>query len=691
MTPLPPRFTPEPDPATLLGTSSNAARLFNEALKYHRSGALDRAETIYRLLLEKAAEHADLLHLLGVIAHQTGHSEEGLLLIDRAIAKNGAVADYHNNRGLALLRLDRAAEALTGFDRAIVLRADFADAHSNRGNALHKLDRLEDAAAAYRRALAVNPRHAEAHNNLGNILRSRGALAGAIDSWRQAIALRPGYPEALANLGAALTVLDRLEEAVEALRASLQSRPNHADTLVQLAETQRLAGRPRESLSAVERGLQAEPRHARLQIQKARALSAMQRPDEALAIIRQAAADFAGDANIAAELAQQLEYAGESDEATRAWHEVLRLDANDADALAGLIGLERQNLTPELLKRARQIADSADRSPADRRVLHKALGDQADRDRDYGRAMAHYDAANGIRAAELAAQGMVFDLEALRVSVDRQIAVFDKEMLRRLEDIGSRSPVPLFVVGMPRSGTSLCEQILASHAEVAGAGELNEIQAIARDLPKLLAGGKSVGEGYPACLQDLDQPAAGRLADRYLQRLRDIAADKSRVVDKHPINFRHLGLIAGLFPEAAIVHCRRDPRDTCFSCYAQNFDAPILWSLRLDSLGLYYREYERLMAHWYRVMPGRIHDFVYESVIDNLEAEARRLIDRCGLAWDPSCLDFHETRRVVRTASYRQVREPVYKRSVGKWRNYAAALDPLNATLSDPATGAPAG
>ncbi|MFM9844100.1 MAG: sulfotransferase [Dongiaceae bacterium] len=690
MTPLPPRFTPEPDPATLLGASFNVTRLFNEALKHHRSGALDRAETIYRLLLDRAAEHADLLHLLGVIAHQTCHYEEALLLIDRAIAKNGAVADYHNNRGLALLRLGRAAEALTGFDQAIALRADHADAHSNRGNALQQLDRLEDAMAAYRRALAANPRHAEAHNNLGNVLRMRGALAEAVDCWRQAIALRPGYPEALANLGAGLTALDRLEEGSEALRASLQFRPDHPDTLVQLAETQRLAGRPRESLAAVQRGLQVDPRNARLQIQKARSLSALQRPDEALAVIRQAAADFGGDADIGAELAQQLEYAGESEEAARAWHDVLRLEPDDADALAGLIGLERRNLAPELLVRARQIADSADRAPADRRVLHKALGDQADRDGDYRRAMAHYDAANDIRAAELAARGMAFDIEALRASVDRQIAVFDSALLRQLEDIGSRSPLPLFVVGMPRSGTSLCEQILASHAEVAGAGELNEIQVIARELPRLVAGGDSVSEGYPACLRDLDRSAAARLTDRYLQRLGDVAADKARVVDKHPINFRHLGLIAGLFPQAAIVHCRRDPLDTCFSCYAQNFDAPIPWTLRLDSLGLYYREYERLMAHWYRIMPGRIHDFVYETVIDNLEAEARRLIERCGLAWDRSCLAFHETRRVVRTASYRQVREPVYKRSVGKWRNYAAALDSLTKTLSGPATGSPA-
>ncbi len=679
---LPPRFTPEIDPASLLGTTFNASRLFNEAIKYHRNGALDRAETIYRLLLEKARDHADLLHLLGVIAHQTGHSGDALSLIDRAIAQNGAVPDYHNNRGLALLRLGRQAESLAAFDRAIALRAEFADAHSNRGNALQQMDRQAEAATAYRRALAINPRHAEAHNNLGNVLRRTGELAAAIDSWRQAIALRPGYPEALANLGAGLTAQDRLEEAIDAFRLSLQSRPAHGETLAQLAEALRLAGRPRESLAAADRGLQADPRHGRLLIQKARALGALQRPDDALAVIRQAVADFADDADLRAELAQLLEYAGERDEASGAWRAVLRIEPDDASALAGIIGLERERVAPELLARASEAADQAATPPANRRALHKALGDHADRAGDYGRAMSHYDAANRLRSAELAAQGTVFDIGALRAAVDRQIEFFDEDGLRRLQALGSTSTVPIFIVGMPRSGTSLCEQILASHSEVAGAGEINEMQAIARELPKLLAGRPAdAAASYPACLRDLDGPTAGRLCDRYLQRLRDVAADSARVVDKHPINFRHLGLIAGLFPRAAIVHTRRDPLDTCFSCYAQNFDAPIPWTVSLESLGLYYREYQRLMDHWYRIMPDRIHDFVYETVIEDLEGAARRLIGHCGLTWDPNCLSFHETRRVVRTASYRQVRQPIYKGSAGKWRNYEAALEPLAQAL----------
>ena len=162
----------------------------------------------------------------------------------------------------------------------------------------------------------------------------------------------------------------------------------------------------------------------------------------------------------------------------------------------------------------------------------------------------------------------------------------------------------------------------------------------------------------------------GRPVKKYLARLDEISSTAPRVVDKHPINFRHLGLIAALFPKAAIIHCRRDPLDTCLSCYAQNFNAPIPWALQLDSLGFYYREYERLMVHWYEIMPGRILDFVYEEVVGDVETSVRRLIDHCGLPWQAQCLEFHQTQRIVRTASHLQVRQPLYSRSVGRWRNY---------------------
>jgi hypothetical protein len=241
----------------------------------------------------------------------------------------------------------------------------------------------------------------------------------------------------------------------------------------------------------------------------------------------------------------------------------------------------------------------------------------------------------------------------------------------------------VFIVGMPRSGTSLVEQILASHPNVFGAGELRDLQRLAEELPARV-GAK---EAYPACLVRLDGSAACALADEYLERIGRRSGAALRVTDKMPLNFLHLGLIAALFPRARIVHCIRDPLDVCVSCYCQDFQGGpnFLWDL--TDLGKFHGEYERLMAHWGSVLPLPILEVVYEELVDNLEAVSRRLISFCGLDWDDRCLAYHQNARAVRTASLVQVRQPVYKSSVGRWRHYAPHLRPLLEALGRPLEG----
>jgi hypothetical protein len=226
---------------------------------------------------------------------------------------------------------------------------------------------------------------------------------------------------------------------------------------------------------------------------------------------------------------------------------------------------------------------------------------------------------------------------------------------------------------MMRSGTSLAEQILASHSAVYGAGELRDIDLLVATLPQRLG----AAEGYPACLGRLDAAAVRALADEHLGRLRQRGGAAARVVDKAPFNFLHLSLIVTLFPRARLVHCRRDPVDTCLSCYFQNFGEPMGFTLDLRHLGLYYRAYERLMAHWARVLPVPVFELQYEELTADQEAVSRRLVEFCGLDWDERCLRFHETRRPVRTASTLQVRRPMYQSAVGRWKRYEAHLGPL--------------
>jgi hypothetical protein len=247
---------------------------------------------------------------------------------------------------------------------------------------------------------------------------------------------------------------------------------------------------------------------------------------------------------------------------------------------------------------------------------------------------------------------------------------------------GLDSERPVFVVGMLRTGTTLVEQILASHPAVHGAGEVPHLGAMVNNMSERLGG----SEKYPECIKSLSAAAVRVLAGEYEQALDQSirgrqTAEVLRVVDKMPSNYLNLGLIATLFPKARIIHCRRDPVDTCLSCYFQNFQEPIAYTLDLRHLGQYYREYERLMAHWRAVLPVGVFDLAYEELTADLEGVSRCLLDFCGLPWDDRCLRFNESRRIVRTSSALQVRQPVYRSSVGKWKRYEAQLGPLIAAL----------
>jgi hypothetical protein len=312
----------------------------------------------------------------------------------------------------------------------------------------------------------------------------------------------------------------------------------------------------------------------------------------------------------------------------------------------------------------------------DRSTLRLTLGDVLDRHGAWDAAFTHYSEGNGLRKQWLEQTGQAFDPAAHSRLVDLLIATFDRAYFDQRRHFGTYSEVPVFVVGMPRSGTTLIMHILSSHSQVAGPGELKDMAHFVTDLGK----NGALRGGYPRGMPFVQESQVRSMAERYLRRLAKLGGPATRVVDKMPDNFLCLGLIALLFPGARVIHCRRDPLDVCLSCYFQNFQMAS-YSHSLEDLGRYHRDYQRLMRHWQRILPLRMLDVRYEDVVGRQEKMSRELVEFCGLEWQDRCLAFHQNAQPVGTASVLQVRKPIYSHSIGRWKNYASHLEPLRRAL----------
>jgi hypothetical protein len=327
------------------------------------------------------------------------------------------------------------------------------------------------------------------------------------------------------------------------------------------------------------------------------------------------------------------------------------------------------------VERVAELLASDEVSPRDRASLHLVQAGLLDQQGCFEKAFEHYRRSSDLRRELLKAQGHVFDPQEHWGLVEKLVAQFDRQYFGRVATFGVASDFPVFIVGMPRSGTTLVEQILASHPQVVGGGELKEIRNIVSDLPAPYP-----GDNHASVWINREQSQV--LAEQYLRRLSVLGGEALRVTDKMFDNYLRLGVIFTLFPRARVIHCRRDPIDACFSCYSHDFRGTV-FTTALDDLAHYYRAYAKLMAHWRSVLPQPMLDVDYEELVASQERESRRLVAFCGLDWDERCLDFHTNRRAVLTASRVQIRRPIYIDSVGRWKNYEPYLAEMIGALAN--------
>lgn len=460
-----------------------------------------------------------------------------------------------------------------------------------------------------------------------------------------------------------------LASALDAFRRSLKSNPRVAAPWVGLSQVLETNGQHEDARECLRNAARASPKDAMVRCKLARSHQSLGHVEEAHKEYEIALKLQPGSAAVRFGLGQLLEELGDWQAAAEQYRIAIERDPCAYEALANLLGLGKEVEIAHEIALARQLMPQLDERG--RALLGYGLGKALEREKAYDDAHAAFDAANAARRAQAGS----FDRNAFDRRIESMIRLFSLEFFARRKDWGCTSERPIFIVGLPRSGTSLTEQILASHPDCFGAGELGVLADLATGTPDRLG---SEAIAWPDCAPDLSSEHAAALGKEYCTAAHARAPqDMARVVDKQPLNFWHLGLIAIALPHARIVHCTRDIRDCGLSIFTQNFSLQQTWATDLGDIAHYWRGYRRLMAHFVAYSGLQVHEMRYEATVSNIEGQARQLLEFAGLNWDERVLTFHETRRAVQTPSRWQVRQPLYQTAKERWRLYEGHLDPL--------------
>ncbi len=600
---------------------------------------LAEAETICESVLADHPDHVEALRIMAEVRLRQKDSDGSLRYSQHALRVDPDNARLLNLRGRARNNKGDLDGAEEDFRRAIELEPAFADAHSNLGHVLRRRGLVDDAETCFRRALVLKPDHGLANLNLGAILFDRGKIRKAVVHLQRGLDEEMTHVPGRYNLAIALHQLGLLDEAVHNYRQVIAYGVDSTDVYCNLAAALQAMGDVAGAVAGFEEALAVDPDYG------------------------PALAGLAGLLETAHEYRRGMELLQPH---------IDRGEASPMVHVAYAQLLRRLGRQREALLHLAPVARREGLKPEERYPVHFTLGDLLDDLGEYDRAFAHYRRANELKEVD-------YSRKLRTREVDHLISIFSPENLARMPRSPLLSQRPVFIVGMPRSGTSLVEQVLASHPEVYGAGELRDVGLLAVRL-----GRNEERIPYPDVLLRAEQADLRRLCREYLSKMRHVAPEAKRFTDKMWQNFEHLGLIQLLFPQARVIHCSRSPLDTCLSCYQQSFGTagpPFTYDLR--HIAGYYHDYRRLMDHWREVLSLEMLEIDYEDLVADLETVSRRMVDFIGLDWDPACLAFHENPRVVRTASYAQVRQPVYQTSIGRAQKYREHLGPLVHALQE--------
>jgi len=624
--------------------------------------------------LEHYPDNASLLCLAAKCCISQRYLDEARLYINKARTQHLADAMVHETHADLLMLEGMPGEAVKSYRQAQRLQADSGDIQKKIDHARVKMNRIrpiegkrgaklafpeemaqagrlerdgEEAQAEdiYRSILRRYPEHVEAMRRLAKIATEHRKYKEAEVFLKQAVKVAPDYARAWLDLSVAQLNRDKLEEAVATARGLVELAPDTADSQLALGNALARSDRAAEAAEAYQRALDIAPNNA---------------------------GAFSG-------LGQQLKTVGRQAEAIAVYRRSMESDPKNAEPYWSLANMRAYRFTDDDIAAMKSLLQDETLGDQANVQLCNALGFAFEGRKNFDEAFSYFQRGNEKqRASE------IYDPVETEVTTDRQIEVFTEQFLRSTEGQGAPDPSPIFIVGLPRSGSTLIEQILASHSQVEGTHELSDLGMAVRGLPK-----QGKRQRFPENLPGLKPQLWSSLGEGYIQRTQKYRRGAPRFIDKNPNNFNYIGLLRLILPNARIINARRHPLDSCLGSYKQLFAQGQPFTYDLTEIGEYYLQYQRLMDHWHQVLPGFVLDVQYEDVVGDLEGQVRRILDYCDLPFEQACLDFHQTERAVKTASSQQVRQPIYSSSVNFWENYQSHLSELIEVLEPLLAGRP--
>jgi len=603
--------------------------------RLQQQGELDRASEFYKGVLRRFPENEFALNLMGVVGVRRGDFPGAIDFLKRALAVNDQDAETHNNLGLAYEATRDLEGARQAFERSLSLLPRQPVVLNNLGNILSSLNRHREAIERYQAALVLDPRYVDCLGNLAMSCLAERQNDLALRLIDRALALAPQKAQLHSSKGRVLLALTRYAEAACCFEAAIALDADLLDARIQLSTAQKQLHRGPLARDTLDHVLRVDPKNSEAH--------------KCLGVLLEQSGDFTG--------------------AAHHFREAIASSPRHASAYYQLSKLSGERLTGQEQAEVKRLLEDPSTPNQMRGPLLFALACELEKQGDLATSLERFSEGNRARSTD------TYDSAADDVFYKAVRETFPLKSAAVVASTGEADFVPVFVLGMPRSGTTLTEQILASHSQIKGAGELGLLSGLALEASSLTR------TSFPECCNVLTEEQVRILQTRYRSGIEAVAGPGRLFVDKTPMNFQLIGFIARVFPQAKVIYCKRHPLDNCLSIFKLPFDETQQYSHDLVSLGRYYRNHERLMGYWHECLPDRILTIQYEETVADVSRQARRLLEFVGVDFEEQVLEFYRTDRIVLTPSAQQVRRPIYASSVGVWRSYGEGLRPLMTAL----------